>query len=144
MPSSGLVLPSRRLIYSRSTEVQNGTASAVSLTFLFASSREALQATLGSTSDITEDELYGWFNFILNDASGGDTPNQPDQMGAKKRHPGGVASKKASIQKENPPSRSDNTSDNTTRRKGWIMMPALRKLHRIGLWLRNSSIHCNA
>ncbi|RKK06794.1 hypothetical protein BFJ65_g18348 [Fusarium oxysporum f. sp. cepae] len=112
--------------------------------FLFASSREALQAALDAASDITGDELYELFNSILNDASGDDTPNQPDQMGAQTRHPGGVASKKASIQKENPPSRSGNRSDSTTRRKGWILMPALRKLHRIGLWLRNSSIHSDA
>ncbi|KAG7407934.1 Zinc finger BED domain-containing protein DAYSLEEPER [Fusarium oxysporum f. sp. raphani] len=112
--------------------------------FLFASSREALQAALDAASDITGDELYELFNSILNDASGDDTPNQPDQMGAQTRHPGGVASKKASIQKENPPSRSGNRSDSATRRKGWILMPALRKLHRIGLWLRNSSIHSDA
>ncbi|KAM6514041.1 hypothetical protein FALCPG4_18889 [Fusarium falciforme] len=65
-------------------------------------------------------------------------------MGAQTRHPGGVASKKASIQKGNPPSRSGNRSDSTTRRKGWILIPALRKLHRIGLWLRNSSIQSDA
>ncbi|KAH7204934.1 hypothetical protein BKA60DRAFT_467267, partial [Fusarium oxysporum] len=39
---------------------------------------------------------------------------------------------------------SDNKSDNTTRRRGWIMVQALRKLHRIGLWLRNSPIHSDA
>ncbi|KAL6405526.1 hypothetical protein AUP68_11284 [Ilyonectria robusta] len=111
--------------------------------FLFASSREALQAALDAASDITEDELYERFNFVLNDASGGDTPNQLDQMGAQTRHPGGVAFKKASVQTGNP-SRSDNRSDNNARRKGWIMMPALRKLHRIGLWLRNSAIHSDA
>ncbi|RKK07573.1 hypothetical protein BFJ66_g17047 [Fusarium oxysporum f. sp. cepae] len=111
--------------------------------FLFASSREALQAALDAASDITGDELYEPFSFILNDASGGDTPNQPDQMEAQTEHPGGVACKRASIQKVNPPPRSDNKSDNT-RRGGWIMVPALRKLHRIGLWLRNSPVHSDA
>ncbi|KAG7402662.1 putative AC transposase [Fusarium oxysporum f. sp. rapae] len=108
--------------------------------FLFASSREALQAALDAASDITGDELYEPFNFILNDASGGDTTNQPDHMEAQTEHPGGVGCKRTSIQNVNPPPRSDNKSDNT-RRGGWIMVPALRKLHRIGLWLRNSPIH---
>ncbi|KAL5611276.1 hypothetical protein FOBRF1_007393 [Fusarium oxysporum] len=67
--------------------------------FPFASSREALQAALDAANDITGDELYELFNFILNDASGGDTPNQPDQMEAQTGHPGGVACKRASIQK---------------------------------------------
>ncbi|KAF6525502.1 hypothetical protein HZS61_011297 [Fusarium oxysporum f. sp. conglutinans] len=111
--------------------------------FLFASSREALQAALDAASDITEDELYEPFGFILNDASGGDTTNQPDHMEAQTGHTGGVACKRTSIQKVNPPPRSDNKSDNT-RRGGWIMVPALRKLHRIGLWLRNSPIHSDA
>ncbi|KAJ0127914.1 Uncharacterized protein HZ326_28988 [Fusarium oxysporum f. sp. albedinis] len=57
-----------------------------------------------------------------------------DQIGAQTRHPGGVAFKKASVQKGNP-SRSDNRSGNNARWKGWIMIPAPRKLHRIGLWL---------
>ncbi|KAF6525453.1 hypothetical protein HZS61_011248 [Fusarium oxysporum f. sp. conglutinans] len=111
--------------------------------FLFASSREALQAALDAASDITGDEHYEPFNFILNDASGGDTTNQPDHMEAQTEHTGGVACKRTSIQKVNPPPRSDNKSDNT-RRGGWIMVPALRKLHRIGLWLRNSPIHSDA
>ncbi|KAJ0126532.1 hypothetical protein HZ326_30366, partial [Fusarium oxysporum f. sp. albedinis] len=111
--------------------------------FLFASSREALQAALDAASDITGDEPYEPFNFILNDASGGDTTNQPDHMEAQTEHPGGVACKRTSIQKVNPPLRSDNKSDNT-RRGGWVMVPALRKLHRIGLWLRNSPIHSDA
>jgi hypothetical protein len=64
-------------------------------------------------------------------------------MEAQTEHPGGVACKRASIQKVNPPPTSDNKSDNT-RRGGWIMVPALRKLHRIGLWLRNSPIHSDA
>ncbi|RKK79399.1 hypothetical protein BFJ71_g16220 [Fusarium oxysporum] len=111
--------------------------------FLFASSRQALQAALDAASDITRDELYEPFNFILNDASGGDTTNQPDHMEAQTEHPGGVGCKRTSIQKVNPPPRSDNKSDNT-RRGGWIMVPALRKLHRVGLWLRNSPIHSDA
>ncbi|KAG4281035.1 hypothetical protein FPRO04_13469 [Fusarium proliferatum] len=111
--------------------------------FLFASSREAPQAALDAASDITGDELYEPFSFILNDASGGDTTNQPDHMEAQTEHTGGVACKRTSIQKVNPPPRSDNKSDNT-RRGGWIMVPALRKLHRIGLWLRNSPIHSDA
>ncbi|KNB19379.1 hypothetical protein FOXG_22546 [Fusarium oxysporum f. sp. lycopersici 4287] len=111
--------------------------------FLFASSREALQAALDAASDITGDEHYEPFNFILNDASGGDTTNQPDHMEAQTEHPGGVACKRTSIQKVNPPLRPDNKSDNT-RRGGWVMVPALRKLHRIGLWLRNSPIHSDA
>ncbi|KAH8656419.1 hypothetical protein BGZ61DRAFT_570544, partial [Ilyonectria robusta] len=112
--------------------------------FLFASSREALQAALGAASDVTGDELYERFYLVLHDASGGDTSNQPDQTRAQTRRPGGVASKKASVQQGNPPSRTDNRLDNTTSRKGWFMIPALRKLHRIGLWLRNSAIHSDA
>ncbi|KAF4332011.1 ribonuclease H [Fusarium beomiforme] len=111
--------------------------------FLFASSREALQAALDAASDITGDEHYEPFNFILNDASGGDMINQPDHMEAQTEHPGAVACKRTSIQKVNPPLRSDNKSDNI-RRGGWVMVPALRKLHRIGLWLRNSPIHSDA
>ncbi|KAF5253811.1 hypothetical protein FOXYS1_14492, partial [Fusarium oxysporum] len=68
--------------------------------FLFASSREALQAALDAASDITGDEHYEPFNFILNDASGGDTTNQPDHMEAQTEHPGGVACKRTPIQKE--------------------------------------------
>ncbi|RKK76433.1 hypothetical protein BFJ68_g18036 [Fusarium oxysporum] len=67
--------------------------------FLFASSREALQAALDAASDITGDELYEPFSFILNDASGGDTTNQPDHMEAQTEHTGGVACKRTSIQK---------------------------------------------
>ncbi|KAH7460458.1 hypothetical protein FOMA001_g19475 [Fusarium oxysporum f. sp. matthiolae] len=96
--------------------------------FLFASSSEAFQAALDAASNITGDELYEPFNFILNDASDGDTTNQPDHMEAQTEHPGGVACERASIQKGG----------------GWIMVPALRKLHRIGLWLRNSPIHSDA
>ncbi|EXA31826.1 hypothetical protein FOVG_16884 [Fusarium oxysporum f. sp. pisi HDV247] len=68
--------------------------------FLFASSREALQAALDAASDITGDELYEPFSFILNDASGGDTTNQPDHMEAQTEHTGGVACKRTSIQKQ--------------------------------------------
>ncbi|KAH6653630.1 hypothetical protein BKA67DRAFT_508335, partial [Truncatella angustata] len=35
----------------------------------------------------------------------------------------------------------DKKSNKAADRNGWIMIPALRKLHRIGLWLRNSAIH---
>ncbi|KAF5229463.1 hypothetical protein FANTH_14197 [Fusarium anthophilum] len=111
--------------------------------FLFASSREALQVALDDASDITGDELYEPFSFILNDASDGDTTNQPDHMEAQTEHTGSVACERTSIQKVNPPPRSDNKSDDI-RRGGWIMVPALRKLHRIGLWLRNSPIHSDA
>jgi hypothetical protein len=69
---------------------------------------------------------------------------QAGQTGAQIRHLGRAASKKVSVQKGNPPLRADNSSDITTSRKGWFMVPALRKLHRIGLWLRSSTIRSDA
>jgi len=99
---------------------------------------------------VTGGELYERFCLVLYDASDGDTPDQPDQMtqvgqtGARMRHASGTAPKKTSSQKGKAPSRSGNRVDDTASKKGWVLIPALRKLHRIGQWLRNSAIHSDA
>lgn len=94
--------------------------------FLFASSHEALRAALNATSNTTSNELYTEFYKILSSQAS----SQLNQVNNQAKHSGSNNSKKIN-------------SVSTTTNKSWFLNPALRKLHQIGLWIRNSTIHSN-
>jgi hypothetical protein len=77
--------------------------------------------------------MYEQFYIMLYDmpASGSEASGHQEQSFSRVRK--GKATKGA----RQPPDFKDNEF------RGWQTIPAMRKLHNIAVWLRNSSIHCN-
>jgi hypothetical protein len=93
--------------------------------FLLASSKEALNAALDASCDASGDQMYEQFYQALYDISGEAAP-QPGDPERQKKQPRGTAQR---------------SSTNNHLFQGWQSIPAMRKLHNIAIWLRNSSIN---
>ncbi|EXU94779.1 hypothetical protein X797_012138, partial [Metarhizium robertsii] len=103
--------------------------------FLLASSREALRAALSAASDATGAEMYEQFYFMLYDASSGESASRCEALAQQKAFSSDIQKDKINRGARRPPDFKDSEF------RGWQTIPAMRKLHNIAVWLRNSSIH---
>ncbi|KAL9563898.1 hypothetical protein ACKAV7_011933 [Fusarium commune] len=103
--------------------------------FLLASSKEALRAALAAASDVTGAEMYEQFYFTLYDVSANEPTSRSEASGQQEQSFSKVWKGKAKRAARKPPDFRDNKF------RGWQTIPAMRKLHNIAVWLRNSSIH---
>ncbi|KAF5257173.1 hypothetical protein FOXYS1_12315, partial [Fusarium oxysporum] len=103
--------------------------------FLLASSKEALRAALAAASDVTGAEMYEQFYFTLYDVSANEPTSRSEASGQQEQSFSKVWKGKAKRATRKPP---DFREDKF---RGWQTIPAMRKLHNIAVWLRNSSIH---
>ncbi|KAK2684392.1 hypothetical protein QWA68_016752 [Fusarium oxysporum] len=103
--------------------------------FLLASSKEALRAALAAASDVTGAEMYEQFYFTLYDVSANEPTSRSEASGQQEQSFSKVWKGKTKRAARKPPDFKDDKF------KGWQTIPAMRKLHNIAVWLRNSSIH---
>ncbi|EXL90010.1 hypothetical protein FOIG_16710 [Fusarium odoratissimum NRRL 54006] len=103
--------------------------------FLLASSKEALRAALAAASDVTGAEMYEQFYFTLYDVSANEPTSRSEASEQQEQSFSKVWKGKAKRAARKPPDFRDDKF------RGWQTIPAMRKLHNIAVWLRNSSIH---
>jgi hypothetical protein len=103
--------------------------------FLLVSSKEALRAALAASSDVTGAEMYEKFYFTLYYISANEPASRSEGSGQQEQSFSKIWKGKAKRAARKPP---DFKDDNF---RGWQTIPAMRKLHNIAVWLRNSSIH---
>ncbi|KAG7403417.1 Zinc finger BED domain-containing protein 4 [Fusarium oxysporum f. sp. rapae] len=103
--------------------------------FLLASSKEALRAALAAASDVTGAEMYEQFYFTLYDVSANEPTSRSEASELQEQSFSKVWKGKARRAARKPPDFRDDKF------RGWQTIPAMRKLHNIAVWLRNSSIH---
>jgi hypothetical protein len=100
--------------------------------FLLASSKEALKAALTAASEVTSEQMYEQFYIALSGSATDKVVPQSEALAQQEQASKQILRGKRRITQER------STHNNF---RGWQAIPALRKLHNIALWLRNSSIH---
>src|SRR6185436_18946371 len=100
--------------------------------FLLASSKEALRAALAAASNVTAVEMYEQFYFMLYDMSANEPASRSEASGHQEQSFSKIRKGKATKGARQPPDFKDSEF------RGWQTIPAMRKLHNIAVWLRNS------